>query len=455
MAEIKGKNKEVLMTEGNIARQLLFFSIPLIIGNLFQQLYNTVDSVVVGQYVGKAALAAVGSSNSLINLMIGILTGLATGAGVIIAQYYGGKKEEKLSWAVHTAMAISILGGLLLIFLGIALSGPILKMMGTPESVMPSSTAYLRIFFLGSVFNMVYNIGAGILRAVGDSKNPLYYLVFASLVNIGLDLLFVIVFNMGVSGAAWATITAQAVSALLVMRKLMTCQGPYRIFLKKIRIDRIMAGRIIRFGVPAGIQNSIISLSNVIVQANINSFGDAAMAGCGSYTKVDGFVLLPVLSLSMAIMTFVGQNVGAGKYDRAKKGLWVTYGITMVYVVAVSLLLFAFRTSVISIFSNEKEVIKDGVMMMELLMPFYWMISLVNVSTGAFRGAGRSFMAMMIMVVNLCGVRMLWIWISVPLAPKLSTVLWGYPVSWITAFFCCLFFVRTKWVQEHGVQPEK
>lgn len=455
MAEIKGKNKEVLMTEGNIARQLLFFSIPLIIGNLFQQLYNTVDSVVVGQYVGKAALAAVGSSNSLINLMIGILTGLATGAGVIIAQYYGGKKEEKLSWAVHTAMAISILGGLLLIFLGIALSGPILKMMGTPESVMPSSTAYLRIFFLGSVFNMVYNIGAGILRAVGDSKNPLYYLVFASLVNIGLDLLFVIVFNMGVSGAAWATITAQAVSALLVMRKLMTCQGPYRIFLKKIRIDRIMAGRIIRFGVPAGIQNSIISLSNVIVQANINSFGDAAMAGCGSYTKVDGFVLLPVLSLSMAIMTFVGQNVGAGKYDRAKKGLWVTYGITMVYVVAVSLLLFAFRTSVISIFSNEKEVIKDGIMMMELLMPFYWMISLVNVSTGAFRGAGRSFMAMMIMVVNLCGVRMLWIWISVPLAPKLSTVLWGYPVSWITAFFCCLFFVRTKWVQEHGVHLEK
>lgn len=443
------KNNELRMTEGNIGKQILAFSLPLIIGNLFQQLYNTVDSVVVGQYVGKEALAAVGSSNSLINLLIGILTGIATGAGVIIAQYYGGKKEEKLSWAVHTAMTISILGGVLMIFLGIAASGPILRLMGTPESVMPNSTIYLRIFFLGSVFNLVYNIGSGILRAVGDSKNPLYYLTFASFVNIGLDLLFVIVFHMGVAGAAWATITAQAVSALLVLWKLMTCKAPYRIYLKKLRIDRIMAGRIIRFGVPAGLQNSIISLSNVIVQANINSFGDAAMAGCGAYNKVDGFVLLPVMSLSMAVMTFVGQNVGAGKYDRAKKGLWVTCGITMVYVIVVSVILFLFRTQAISLFSNDAEVIKNGVLMMIILMPFYWMISLVNICTGAFRGAGRSLMAMMVMVVNLCGIRMLWIWITVPMVPRLSTVLWGYPVSWITAFICCLFFMKGSWIQEY------
>lgn len=402
----------------------------------------------VGQYVGKEALAAVGSSNALINLLIGLLVGIATGAGVIIARYYGGKKEEKLSWAVHTAMSISILGGIAMIFLGIVLSEPILRLMGTPDSVMGDSTIYLRIFFLGSVFNLVYNIGTGILNAVGDSKNPLYYLTIASFVNIGLDLLFVIVFKMGVAGAAWATITAQAVSAVLVMRKLMTCQAPYRIELRKLKIDRIMAGRIIRFGVPAGIQNSIIALSNVIIQANINSFGDAAMAGCGAYNKVDGFVFLPVMSLSMAVMTFVGQNIGAGKYDRAKKGLWVTSGIAVVYVLVTSGLLYLFRTPVISIFSNEAEVIENGILMLRILIPFYWSIAIVNVFAGAFRGAGHSFMAMLIMVANLCGVRMLWVWLVVPQAPALSTVLWSYPVTWLTAFVCSLIYERTKWIPE-------
>ncbi len=440
--QTKAKSMEVRMTEGNIAKQILAFSIPLVIGNLFQQLYNTVDSVVVGRYVGKEALAAVGSSGSLINLLIGLLTGIATGAGVIIAQYYGGKKEQKLSWAVHTAMVISILGGFLMVFLGIWLSTPILRMMGTPESVMASSTTYLRIFFLGSVFNLVYNIGSGILRAVGNSRSPLYYLVFASVVNIILDLIFVIGLKMGVSGVAWATITAQAASAILVMYKLMTCDGPYRIEWKKLRIDRIMAGRIIRFGIPAGLQNSIISLSNVIVQANINSFGDAAMAGCGAFFKIDGFILLPVTSLSMAVMTFVGQNVGAGKPERARKGFWVTSGITLIYVVAVSIVLYILRHPVVAIFSNEAEVIECGVLMMLILMPFYWMIAWVNIATGAYRGAGRSFMAMMIMIVNLCGVRMLWIWLMVPKMQRLATVLWGYPVSWITAFICCILYYR-------------
>lgn len=450
MEEAKEKNSEIRMTEGNIVKQILYFSIPLVVGNLFQQLYNTVDSVVVGKYVGKEALAAVGSSNSLINLLIGLLVGISTGAGVIIAQYYGGKKEEKLSWAVHTAMSISILGGILMIFVGIIFSAPILKMMGTPDSVMPSSTAYLRIFFLGSVFNLVYNIGSGILRAVGDSKNPLYYLTVASLINIGLDLLFVIVFRMGVAGAGWATIIAQGVSAALVLWKLMHSKAPYRIELKKLKIDRIMAGRIIRFGVPAGIQNSIVSLSNVIIQANINSFGDAAMAGCGAYSKIDGFIFLPVMSLSMAVMTFVGQNVGAGKYDRAKKGLWVTSAIAVIYVLITSSVIYLFQTPVIRIFSDEAEVIKNGILMLRILIPFYWAIAIVNIFAGAFRGAGRSFMAMMIMVVNLCGVRVLWVWLVVPLLPKLSTVLWSYPVTWITALLCSLICVRTKWIGEEG-----
>ena len=441
------KTTEIVMTEGNIWKQVMFFSFPLLIGNIFQQLYNTVDSIVVGRYVGTAALAAVGSSNSLINLLIGMFSGIATGAGVIIAQYFGAKKFQKMEWAVHTAIALSFIGGILLTVIGYFASGVILRYMGTPENVMPNATLYLRIFFLGSVFNLVYNMCAGVLRAVGNSKSPLYYLCIASLTNIALDLLFVIVFRLGVAGVGFATIISQAITMILILQKLTKCIGPYRLYWKKVRIDGRMAKRIIAFGVPAGLQSSIISLSNVIVQSNINSFGDKAMAGCSSFVKVDGFIMLPVISFSMAVMTFVGQNIGAQKYDRVKKGVWATLVLTTVYVGIVSFLLFTFGEYVISIFTSEASVIKNGMIMMNILMPFYVVIAVVNILTGAIRGAGKSFASMVIMIVNLCGVRMLWIFIMRPLFPTLDTVLWGYPVSWITGIICALLYTwKGNWL---------
>ena len=314
----KQKTKQVIMTEGVIWKQLLAFSMPLLVGNLFQQLYNTVDSIVVGNFIGSEALAAVGSSNSLINLIIGMFMGIATGAGVIISQYYGAKDEQKLHWAVHTCMALSLIGGALLIVLGVLLSPLILRLMGTPEEVMPNSVAYLRIFFCGSLFNLVYNMGAGVLRAVGDSRRPLYYLCVSSVVNIILDMVFVVVFRMGTAGVGYATVIAQAVSSVLTVRALMKTEDSYRLVPSRIRIDRRMMKRILKLGIPSGIQQSIISLSNVIVQANINGYGAAAMAGYGAYSKVDGFAMLPLQSFCMASTTFTGQNIGAKKARRVK-----------------------------------------------------------------------------------------------------------------------------------------
>ncbi|MSS62474.1 MATE family efflux transporter [Velocimicrobium porci] len=445
------KKQDILMTEGNIWRQVIFFSIPLIIGNVFQQLYNTVDSIVVGNYVGKEALAAVGSSGSLVNLIVGLFVGIATGAGVLIAQYYGGQKEEKLRWAVHTSITLSIIGGLILTIVGILFAPALLRLMGTPESVMSSSVLYLKIFFLGSVFNLVYNMGAGILRAVGDSKNPLYYLCVASVVNIVLDIVFVVVLHRGVEGVGIATVISQAVSCLCVMIKLMKSKGSFRIIPKQLKIDRRMAMRVIAYGVPTGIQNSIVSLSNVIVQANINSFGDSAMAGCGAYTKIDGFVMLPIVSFSMAIMTFVGQNIGAGKTDRVKKGIRVTNIISASYVLIMSIILFVFGENILSFFTKEANVINNGMIMLHILVPFYIFIAIVNVYCGAFRGAGKPFASMVMMVANLCGVRMVWIFAMMPVIHKLDTVLWGYPVSWITAIITVFIYSKkSNWINRYS-----
>lgn len=335
----KQKTKQVIMTEGVIWKQLLAFSMPLLVGNLFQQLYNTVDSIVVGNFIGSEALAAVGSSNSLINLIIGMFMGIATGAGVIISQYYGAKDDQKLHWAVHTCMALSLIGGTLLIVLGVLLSPLILKWMGTPEEVMPNSVAYLRIFFCGSLFNLVYNMGAGVLRAVGDSRRPLYYLCVSSVVNIILDMVFVVVFHMGTAGVGYATVIAQAVSSVLTVRTLMKTEDSYRLVPSEIRIDRRMMKRILKLGIPSGIQQSIISLSNVIVQANINGFGAAAMAGYGAYSKVDGFAMLPLQSFCMASTTFTGQNIGAKKAKRVKDGMFQGIAISLIYTAFISVIL--------------------------------------------------------------------------------------------------------------------
>ena len=319
MEKRQHKQKAVLMTEGPIWRCLLLFALPLMAGNLFQQLYNTVDSIVVGNFVGKEALAAVGSTDSVINTFIGFFSGMSTGAGVIISQYYGGKKEEKVSIAVQTTIALTLCMSILCTVLALLLVPSLLRLMGTPDDVFPEAATYLRIYFIGVTGLLFYNMGAGILRAVGDSRRPLYFLIFCAVLNTLLDLLFVAVLRFGIAGAAWATILSQGISALLTLFVLTREKACYRIIWSKVRLDPNMTKKIFFLGLPAAIQMAVTSFSNVFVQAYINRFGSAAMAGWSSYGKIDKFCVLPIQSLSLGVTTFVGQNLGARKIDRVRQ----------------------------------------------------------------------------------------------------------------------------------------
>ena len=438
---------QVIMTEGVIWKQLIAFSLPLLVGNLFQQLYNTVDSVVVGNFIGSDALAAVGSSNSLINLIIGMFMGIGTGAGVIISQYYGAEEKQKLHWAVHTTMALSIIGGFLLIALGVLLSPLILVLMGTPESVMPGAVAYLRIFFCGSLFNLVYNMGSGVLRAVGDSRRPLIFLCISSVVNIVLDLLFVVVFHMGTAGVGYATVAAQGVSAFLIVRALVRTDDSYRLELSKIKIDRRMMARVLKIGIPSGIQQSIISLSNVIVQANINSFGAAAMAGYGSYSKIDGFAMLPLQSFCMAATTFTGQNIGAKKSRRVKQGVFQGLIISIIYTIFISIILYLNAERILRVFSPDQDVIAYGYSSMLILLPFYWTMAIHQILMGSIRGSGRTMVTMLIGVGNMCILRMIYINFLVPFFPSFEAVMWCYPITWLTTMgMDCIYSWKAKWI---------
>ena len=445
--EQKQETKGMLMTEGVIWKQILAFSLPLLVGNLFQQLYNTVDSIVVGNYVSSQALAAVGTSNSLINLIIGMFLGISVGAGVIISQYYGAKNHRKLSWAVHTCIALSIIGGLGMIVLGVWLSPIILVWMSAPADVLADSTTYLRIYFCGSLFNIVYNMGSGILRAVGDSKRPLYYLIVSSLTNVVLDLLFVLVFHWDVAGVAIATIISQGVSAVLVMWNLMRTKEPYRVEIKNIRIDKRMMKRVLMVGIPSGIQQSIISLSNVIVQSNINVYGSAAMAGFGSYSKVEGFIMLPLQTTCMSATTFTGQNIGAKKYDRVKKGIIQGMIMSAIYTVAVSLVLYFFGGEVLKIFSSEPDVIRFGQEAIGIIVPFYLTMTVHQIIMGTLRGAGKTFVTMLIGVGNMCILRMIYINCLVPFFPSFHAVVLCYPITWITTMLMdVLYCWKAKWL---------
>ena len=338
MQQEKTKQKG-LMTEGVIWKELLLFSVPLLLGNLFQQLYNAVDSVVVGNYIGAQALAAVGSSAPVINLLVSFFMGLSVGAGVIISRYFGARNMESLQDSIHTSLALTMTAGIFMTLFGIIFSPTILRWIGTPSDVMSSSVLYLRIYFGGILSVMLYNMGSGILRAVGDSKNPLYFLIVSSITNILLDLLFVIVFDMGIAGVGWATLIAQTISAVLTLLLLIKTKQEYKVTLKKIRFHKDKLIEIIRLGLPSGIQNGVVSFSNVIVQSNINAFGSLAMAGCGAYTKIDGFAILPVMSYSMALTTFTGQNMGAKKYDRVKQGARSGIIMSLLTTIAISALL--------------------------------------------------------------------------------------------------------------------
>ena len=359
-----------LMTEGAIWKKIVVFSVPLILGNLLQQMYSTVDSIIVGNYVGSNALAAVGSSTALINLLIAFSQGASVGAGVVVSQYIGAKDKRGLRAAVHTALTIAGILGLVLTVAGIFLSRQLLIWMQTPADVLEDSVWYLQVYSGGLICSVVYNMATGILNAAGNSRRPLLYLGVASVVNIALDILLIEGFHMGVEGAAIATDASQLVSCVLAMAFLMRTKADYRVSLRRLRIQKNVAIRILKVGLPAGIQSMVISLSNVLVQSSVNSFGATEMAGFGTYLKIDGFNILPVLSISMASTTFVGQNYGAGKIDRVKKGMWVTLLIGLVYTVALGILLSIFSEPVMRLFTDDTAVIESGKQVMRYFCPF-------------------------------------------------------------------------------------
>ena len=438
------------MTEGVIWKEILLFSIPLLLGNLFQQLYNAVDSVVVGNYIGAQALAAVGSSAPVINLLVSFSMGLAVGAGVIISRYFGARKKEELHIAVHTSLALTFAAGLVMTLIGVLISPYVLQWVGTPSDVMESSVLYLRIYFLGILSVMVYNMGSGILRAVGDSRNPLYFLIVSSVTNIILDMLFVIVFHMGIAGVGWATLIAQTISAVLTMLLLMRTKEEYQVKLKHIRFHKHMLYEIVRLGLPSGMQNAIVSFSNVIVQSNINAFGSLAMAGCGSYTKIDGFAILPVMSYSMALTTFTGQNMGAKKYDRVKQGAKTGILMSVITIVCISALLLMLGPNVLAIFSSDPTVIKYGLYMMHVLAPGYIFLAISHAFNGIIRGAGITTVPMIVMVTCWCGLRMAWILTSVPLFHDIGVVFMGWPLTWIaSSLWLFLYYRKGKWMTRY------
>jgi len=439
--------KSTVMTEGSIWKKILFFSIPLILGNLFQQLYNTVDSIIVGNYIGSEALAAVGSSGSLINLLIGFCIGASAGAGVVIAQFYGAQDREGVRKAVHTTIAIAIAAGAVLTVVGIVATPILLKAMGTPQEVFDQASIYLKVYFGGILFSVVYNMSAGILNAVGNSKRSLVYLMIAATSNIFLDLLFVVVLKMGIVGAAIATDISQLLSCIFIILFLVRSEDVYWVKLKDIRCYDNLLGKILKIGLPTGVQNIVISLSNVIVQSSVNSFGAVAMAGFAAYIKVDGFNILPVLSFSMAATTFVGQNVGAGRLDRVKKGMYVSVAMGIIYTVCTGILLLAFAPQVIGVFTQNGKVVEYGVYIMKFFCPFYWMLGILHILAGTIRGTGKTMQAMVVFLFSLCIFRVLWIWGAMSVSHKIGGVMLGYPLSWLVGLVIILIYVwKGNWM---------
>lgn len=443
---MRKEQKTILMTEGVIWRQIFLFSIPLILGNLLQQMYNTMDSVIVGNFVGSDALAAVGASSSLLYLLIAFSTGAATGAGVVVAQLYGAGDEKKVQDAVHTALGIAVVLGLILTVVGIAVSPKLLEWMNTPEDIMEQSVEYLRVYFAGVVFNVIYNMAAGILNAVGNSKRSLLYLGIASFLNIGLDIFFIAILKMGVAGAAIATDICQLISSILILGFLVKVPDKYRITVKKIRIHKHMATRIIQIGLPSGIQNMVISLSNVLVQTGVNGFGTNAVAGFSAYLKVDGFNILPVMSFSMAATTFTGQNYGAGKMDRVKRGMWVTVAMSMIYTITTGFLLLTFAEPIISIFTSDANVIAYGVLATKYFCPFYFLLGIMHSLAGTVRGTGKTIPPMVIILLALCVFRIIWVQFAVPKFESIRGIYLVYPLSWcVGAVLMCLYTWKGKW----------
>ena len=440
------ENDQALLTTGSVPRKMLTFALPIFLSNLFQQLYNAVDSLIVGTFIGQQALAAVSSSSSLIMLLTGFINGLSLGAGVLIARYYGAQNGDKVERSVHTTVALGIAAGAVLTVLGSVLAPQILRWIGTPADVIGSSTAYFRTYFLGCAAVVLYNMAASILQSVGDSRSPMKYLILASLTNVVLDLLFVAVFQWGVGSAAFATILSQILSAGLALGKLTRSAGrSYQIRWRRVRFEGPMLRQVVALGVPSGVQNSVVSLANVIVQANINAFGSAAMAGCGAYSKIEGFAFLPVTCFALALSTFVSQNIGARRFDRVKAGM--RFGLLCSTILAEGIGVFIFFASplLVSLFNSHPDVVAFGVNYAHTVALFYFLLAFSHCCAGILRGMGRPVVPMAVMLTVWCAVRITYITLTVRLIPSIQVVYWAYPLTWSSSsVLFALFLIRLR-----------
>lgn len=430
------------MTTGSISKRMIAFALPLLLGNLFQQLYNTVDSLIVGNFLGSSALAAVSSSGSLISMLIGFLSGIASGAGVIVSRYFGANDENDVCRAVHTMVAFGLVAGVLMGVVGVVFSPQILVWMGTPDSVMPESVAYLQIYFFGSLGFVMYNIFVGILQAVGDSRHPLYYLMVSSVVNLVLDLLLIAGFHTGVGGAALATVVSQLISAALCFAQLLRTRASYRIRLSQIRFDFKMLRQIVQIGLPSGVQNSIISFANVIVQSHINAFGAMAMAGYGAYSKIEGFAFLPINSFTMAMTTFVGQNLGAGQKDRTRRGARFGILTTVLLAELIGVVVFLLAPQLVAAFDSNPEVIRFGVEKARTAALFYCLLAYSHSVASVLRGAGKAVVPMLIMMTFWCVVRVTFLSISIPMTHSIQMVYLVYPLTWSLSSIAFFFYYK-------------
>lgn len=448
-------SKAKRMTEGSIFKCLLYFALPLMVGNFFQQLYNTVDSIIVGNFVGKEALAAIGSVDSIINTYIGFFVGLSAGAGVVISQYYGASDDENVHKAVHTTIAITLIMAIGTTIISLFTTDIFLRISRVPSDVWPEAETYLGIYFLGLVGLLIYNMGSGILRAVGDSKHPLYFLIFSALSNTILDIIFVANLRLGVAGAAYATIISQALSALLVLYTLIKTKDCYKISFRKIRIYPKLLKQIFRIGLPTALQMMVTAFSNVFVQSYINSFGSAAMAGYSSYNKIDKVCLLPLQSIGLAITTFMGQNIGAGNSERAIKGVKTATRMNVVTAIVLLTFLWVVAPYLIYIFNQDEEVIHYGTIFLRTMSPFFLCVAYNQIHNGALKGAGNTKIPMIIMMSCFIVFRQIYLFVISRVINTPIAIALGYPLGWLLCTIILSIYYKKVDITAHSVLSHK
>lgn len=431
------------LTRGTIWKKLLLFAIPLLLSSLVQQLYNTVDLIFVGNFINKSASAAIGASSLLITCMVGFFGGMSVGSGVVVSHIFGSKDKEKMGKAVHNAIALSLAGGILLMAAGYVLAPVYLRLVNTPAELQASALGYLRIYFLSLISVVTYNIGSGVSRALGDSRSPLYAQIFGGLMNVVMDYLFIRAFDNGINGAAWASLISQTCAAAFIVFRLTRLDPEYALKLKKIRFDRGILKKVIRIGIPAGAQSLLITLSNVMAQYHINSFGEDSIAAFTAYFKVELIIYLPIVAFGQAVMTFVGQNFGAGDYERARKGTFQCVAMSMGLAAVTSCLALFFGASLFRIFNKEASVIETGCRIIRVSFPFYFIYSILQVLGDSLRGAGKVKQPMLIVMINICLIRTGLLFLIVPHISNVQGVALTYPITWaLTAVCMAVYYVK-------------